>query len=275
MSAKCALPISLADQPIKTIETSALSCTSEYNSQDENLFTNPSTVRLSPSHPQIVFVGDSLSFHCQIDNYNSGANSIKWLVNNSPLDVESSRDISIVQAVDHVSVLTLSKLKAAFKGVVSCASSDGSIASVDVLVLPKNVSMCQAIVSDTSRGQYKWSATVGGVTLKQVCQRKPNPYQVAEASLQCRHTGEWAAAVNVSQCAYTSNVTDDLHKFASMNTSFDMNTLLDSAKFFLNYTSDPRTFLNPMDLVYFSQAVENYLPYLTQSNDVGHYMMVS
>ena len=273
MSAKCALPISLADQPIKTIQTSALSCTSEYNSP-EDLFTNSRTVRLSPSHPQIVFEGDSLSFHCQIDNY-SGANSIKWLVNNAPLDVESSRgDITIVQAIDH-GVLTLSKLKAAFKGVVSCASTDGSIASVDVLVLPKNVSMCQAIVSDTSRGQYKWSATVGGVTLKQVCQRKPDPYQVAEASLQCRHTGEWAAAVNVSQCAYTSNVTDDLHKFASMNTSFDMNTLLDSAKFFLNYTSDPRTFQNPMDLVYFSQAVENYLPYMTQSNDVGHYMMVS
>ena len=32
-------------------------------------------------------------------------------------------------------------------------------------------------------------------------------------------------------------------------------------------------FQNPMDVVYFSQAVENYLPYLPESNDVGHYMM--
>ena len=28
-----------------------------------------------------------------------------------------------------------------------------------------------------------------------------------------------------------------------------------------------------MDVVYFSQAVENYLPYLTESNEVGHHMM--
>ena len=52
-----------------------------------------------------------------------------------------------------------------------------------------------------------------------------------------------------------------------------MSTLLESAKFFLNYTSNPDLFQNPLDVVYFSQAVENYLPYLRESNDVGHYMM--
>ena len=54
-----------------------------------------------------------------------------------------------------------------------------------------------------------------------------------------------------------------------------MKTLLESAKHFLNFTSNPNLFQNPMDVVYFSQAVENYLPYLLpeSSNDVGHYMM--
>jgi len=68
-------------------------------------------------------------------------------------------------------------------------------------------------------------------------------------------------------------VTDTLHKFATMNTSFTMKTLLESANHFLNYTSNPRIFQSPMDVVYFSQAVENYLPYLTESNEVGHHMM--
>ena len=52
-----------------------------------------------------------------------------------------------------------------------------------------------------------------------------------------------------------------------------MKTLLESANHFLNYTSNPSIFQSPMDVVYFSQAVENYLPYLTESNEVGHHMM--
>ena len=217
----------------------------------------------------VVFEKDSLSFHCQVDV--SQPNTIQWLVNDNPLSEHSPNVVQITNP-NH-GILTFSKLEAAFKGVVTCATSNGANASVDVLVLTENIPICQPITLDTSRGQYKWGAAIGGNTLSQWCQRRTNHYEIAEASLNCRHTGEWAATVNVSQCAYTSNVTDTLHKFATMNDSFDMGTLLQSAKHFLNYTSDPRTFQNPMDVVYFSQAVENYLPYLSQSNDVGHYMM--
>ena len=83
----------------------------------------------------------------------------------------------------------------------------------------------------------------------------------------CLKSGEWSSAANTSQCAYTSPVTDTLHKFATMNTSFfNSATLLQSAKHFLNYTQNPSIFQHPMDVVYFSQAVENYMPYLDPSN---------
>ena len=54
----------------------------------------------------------------------------------------------------------------------------------------------------------------------------------------CRVNGDWAPRVNVSQCAYTSQVTETLHKFATMtnNATFDARTLLESAKHFLNFT---------------------------------------
>ena len=52
-----------------------------------------------------------------------------------------------------------------------------------------------------------------------------------------------------------------------MNTSsFNSATLLQSAKHFINYTQNPATFKDPMDVVYFSQAVENYMPYLHTSS---------
>jgi hypothetical protein len=78
----------------------------------------------------------------------------------------------------------------------------------------------------------------------------------------CKNNGEWSPSVNASQCAYASETTETLHKFASMNTSFDTVTLLESAKHFLNFTSNPELFQDPLDVVYFSKAVENYLPYL-------------
>ena len=68
---RCALPISLADEPIKKLNPSDLTCSS--NGLDDRLlfgtqiFSNPNTVRLSPSNPQVVFEEDSLSFHCQVD----------------------------------------------------------------------------------------------------------------------------------------------------------------------------------------------------------------
>ncbi len=75
-------------------------------------------------------------------------------------------------------------------------------------------------------------------------------------------------------------MTDTLHKFASMKTTFTLQTLLSSAKHFLNFTRDAgRDFNDPMDVVFFARAVENYLPYLPGGRDlvsvsamVGHHI---
>lgn len=264
---KCALPIMLADRPLKDIQDSSLLCSDSTLSSHHASFKK---VNLSPSNPQMVVEGDELSFHCQLEQ--SVSNPI-WLVNNNPL-ASDSRRIQITSASGH-SVLTISKLETAFKGAVICQSSDDPThrASVDVMVLPQNVPVCNPITLTTSHGEYKWGSAIAGATVEQNCHRGSRGKSVV--SLQCRQTGEWSASANVSSsCAYTSQVTETLHKFATMNTSFTRATLLDSAKHFLNYTSNPNLFENPLDVVYFSQAVENYLPYLVpDSNDVGHYMM--
>ena len=288
---RCALPISVADEPLKEVLKRSI-----FNDCKADLLTSvpppPSAsvpnlyeesrrggtrneelskreINISPSHSQVAFEGDELSFHCQASDW---LGTPQWLVNGNVLSSDSE-SIQVTSATGHT-VLSISKLDPAFKGQVSCQVSDGSKISVDILVLPRDAPVCHPISLETSRGQYRWSASVAGTVLSQWCQRKPEHGQdSAQAMLECRQTGEWAASVNVSECAYTSEVTDTLHKFATMDTSFTMSTLLDSAKHFLNYTSEPRMFQNPMDVVYFSRAVENYLPFLRDSSDVGHYMM--
>ena len=153
-------------------------------------------------------------------------------------------------------------------------------------------------MTKSPRGTYHWGSTVGGQTLKLPCEKpiKKSSYKmglgIGFAYSLCLKSGEWSSAANTTQCAYTSQVTDTLHKIANMNTSFfNSDTLYQSAKHILNFTQDPTIFRDPMDVVYFSRAVENYLPYLSrpnrevlgvrrpvfgghgQDNNVGHYMI--
>ena len=172
---KCGLPISLADKPIKDVELDSI-CSSgkkaiiEADTSNTN-FNTYSKVNLSPSNAQVVYEGDELSFHCQ-----SQQNKLQWLINDNPLSAASDH-IRITNALGH-SVLSISKLVSDFKGKVTCRSaSDGSQASVDILVLPNDIPVCNPIVLETSRGKYRWSGAVSGTTLRQWCQRKPNHYE--------------------------------------------------------------------------------------------------
>lgn len=127
-------------------------------------------------------------------------------------------------------------------------------------------SNCTSLSCSTSRGDYTFGTAIGGHTVQQPCERIAEGRPFGFAYLLCRESGEWAATVNTSQCAYTSAVTDTLHKFAAMNMTFTPRTLMESARQFLNFTADPAVFQDEMDLVYFSHAVENYLPYLVSEH---------
>ena len=270
---KCAMPIEKANVPILKLVQAELQC----NSGGGIISSfHSSEVFLSPSNNQVVFQGDELSFHCRTNSLGQ-----QWVLNGSPLE-HNGNDL-IITHVGRSSVLRISSLETTFQGKLDCIAAGGgddrSKASIHILVLPRKTPVCNPITLSTSRGTYYFQASVAGLSVTQPCKQKRTSYEgddsTAIASLQCRQTGEWAASVNVSECAYTSDFTDTLQKFASsMNvTSFTPNTLVESASHFLNYTANAESFANPMDVVLFSQAVENYLPYLKEYNDVGHFMM--
>lgn len=272
---KCALPVNLADVPLKKVGPNDMVCDGSTNVAIPKVTF--SRLQLTPSEPQVVFEGDTLKLVCTAE----GDKKVSWLHQEQPSSQQSG-NISLAEATlpDRLLELsvTISKVRALHSGDWTCVVNDEPTnrKTINVLVMTAKTPVCNPLLLDTARGEYRWGAAVGGHTVYQPCQRTQTASYSRHggvASLLCRSTGVWAATVNVSQCAYTSTVTDTLHKFATMNTSFTMNTLVDSAKHFINYTGDPGMFRDPMDLVYFSQAVENYMPYLRQSNDVGHYMM--
>merc|ERR1719376_1505481 len=261
------------------------------NSESKSpIFITPSDER------QIVFEGDSIRMSCRVQSKSA---NIEWFVNGkSVYELRRTSNVTETKSTNagfKESLLTVNRLRELHSGEWRCtvgqapADRQQRTKAVSVLVIAgANTKLCNPQVSETPRGTYHWNVALGGDTLEQPCEEVPTQTGGgrggrAHAFHFCRPNGEWAAVVNTSQCAYTSQFTDTLHRFATMNTSFDSGTLLDSAKHFLKHTSDPATFKDPMDLVYFSMAVENYLPYLNRlrrqdrldRNDqsVGRYMI--
>lgn len=87
-----------------------------------------------------------------------------------------------------------------------------------------------------------WSTAIGGHTVQQSCKKTLPGKPFGFAYHLCRENGQWAANVNTSQCAYNNPVTDTLYKFATMNMTFTPKTLIQSAKQFENFTSNPNVF---------------------------------
>ena len=146
--------------------------------------------------------------------------------------------------------------------------------SVNILVVSERTRVCEAKTTKTSKGTYKWTPALAGHTAQQEC-RKPLPDgRYRFAYLHCRQNGLWAGSVNTSQCDYNSKITSDLHKFAGMNMTFNPATMMQSANHFLNFTEmAEETFRDPMDIAFFAKAVENFLPFLHEIGELGHYMI--
>ena len=117
-------------------------------------------------------------------------------------------------------------------------------------------------------GLYHWGVTVAGHSASQQCHNTSHT-SAAMVEYSCTTSGVWGV-LNDSSCGHISDVTDKLHKFATMNDAdFDQNTLIQSARMLLEFTRDGAKFRDGMDLVYLSTALENYLPYLPRSQELA------
>ena len=281
---RCGAPASLKNKLLKKLEASDLTCdVPMLPTLVHGTPANVLDVRIEPSRPQIVFQGDSLRLRCHVGLLSNDL-LVRWYHNDELVGHEDVTSITNLgpsksqsrPSLGHQSHLYIDKLEEADSGNWTCSALvDTGLkqnVSVGVSVISSGVVLCPASSTNTSKGLYHWGVTVAGHSASQPCHNAslgdPGPGGgMVEHS--CHVSGVWGV-LNDSACGHISDVTDKLYKFATMNDSdFDQNTLIQSAKMLLEFTSDHNQFHDGMDLVYLTTALENYLPYLTRSQELA------
>ena len=281
--ARCGAPASLKNKLLKKLEASDLTCdVPMLPTLTHGTPANVLDVRLEPSRPQIVFQGDSLRLRCHVGLLSNDL-LVRWYHNGQLVNHEDVTSITNLgpsksqprPSLGHQSQLYIDKLVEADSGNWTCSALvDTGLkqnVSVGVAVISSGVVLCPASSTNTSKGLYHWGVTVAGHSASQPCHNQSLGDSRAGRSVEysCHLSGVWAV-LNDSACGHISDVTDKLYKFATMNDSdFDQNTLIQSAKMLLEFTSDYSQFHDGMDLVYLTTALENYLPYLTRSQELA------
>ena len=240
-------------------------------------------MKIIPSKPQVVFQGDSLRLQCHVGLVTNDL-LVRWFHNDKLLDHSSVTSITNLgpskhqPRPGHTSQLYISRLGEEDSGNWTCSAlvDTGMVRniSLQVVVISSGVILCPATTTNTTKGVYRWGVTVAGHVASQPCHNvsRASDHPPAEAAMveySCHQSGRWAV-LNDSACGHTSDVTDKLYRFAYMNNSdFDQNTLIQSARKLLEFTSVATKFQDGMDLVFLSTVLENYLPYLTTSHELA------
>ena len=278
--ARCSSPTKLKDVLLKKLSVGELTCdvpmlpTLHHQSPNSVI-----VMEIVPRKPQIVFEGDSLRLQCHVGLLTNDI-LIRWFHNEKL--IEHSGETSITNlgpnknhpTLGQQSQLYITKLNEADSGNWTCSAlvDTGLVQnmSVSVVVISSAVVLCPATTTNTSKGVYSWGVTVAGHAASQPCHNVSLEHDnSAMVEYMCHQSGHWSV-LNDSACGHTSDVTDKLYRFASMNNSdFDHNTLIQSARKLLEFTSAAEKFQDGMDLVFLSTVLENYLPYLTTSQELA------
>lgn len=131
--------------------------------------------------------------------------------------------------------------------------------AIEILVISDKTKYCQTVTTTNNKGSYTWPRTVVNYTVSLTCESVQLNSDLETASYFCNENGTWTN-LNTSVCPYTSETTKILEQFSKVNLTLD--SILESAKHFKNYTSDLKIFRDVMDFVYVVRTIENYLNYL-------------
>ena len=279
--ARCGAPEHLVGASIKKLSVSEMTCSvpmlPTYNSKLD--------MRLEPGQPQVVFTGDSLRLICHVGLLTNEI-MVRWFHNDKLLDHSSVTSITELGPSKHrpslskQSQLYIGSLEEEHSGNWTCSAlvDTGHVqnTSVGVAVISAGVVLCPASSTNSSKGVYQWGVTMAGSLATQHCHNTSQETQGGSGSgqqssvtYQCQQDGSWGV-INDTACGHTSDVTDKLYRFAYMNNSdFDQNTLIQSARKLLEFTSVSVSFQDGMDIVYLSRVLENYLPYLSSNSELA------
>ncbi|KAG7190385.1 hypothetical protein KM043_006493 [Ampulex compressa] len=278
---KCASPPNVKGQPVKKLRLS----------EDVQCQWLSPAIEIRPVQNQVVFAGDSITLKCRAPSVTDDRNArLNWLwypnTTAEIVDLNAYRDprkslsnikvdnryLSDSGIVD--SSLSIVPVKAEHNGQWNCllVSINGNRSkAISVIVISDQTRYCPLAVTKNNKGIYTWPRTVVGWRAELPCEgnRLSGLMQVPmKASYHCNITGYWEE-LNTESCPYISHTTKILEQFSKVNLSLTKGSLLETAKRFKNYTGNGVKLMDPVEINFITQTIENYLNFLVEEKELG------
>ncbi|CAG4974634.1 unnamed protein product [Parnassius apollo] len=233
----------------------------------------PSTsLIVKPGHDQVVFEGDTLMLTCNAPFASVLAKyELKWVhpmleicdvnVTNTDMQEEGLAETTVFfpNITNH------------HMGNWTCMYSDQNRIrhnhTVQVLVLSNRTQYCGTNHTINNKGLYSWPQLLLNHTAIVPCRSGEGT-----AYRHCNANGTWGP-VNTTECSYISNVTKLLQQFALLNVSLVQYSALNAterlAMLIQEKTYPLAEIIDPDDVMFISQAIRNYMQYMSEERDLG------
>ncbi|XP_055910342.1 adhesion G protein-coupled receptor A3 [Eupeodes corollae] len=291
---KCETPIDFKGVPLKKLRVgSDLHCDSHLQP----------LLELKPDADQLVFEGDEIVLRCRAPRVAVGApkdsedlpakahvfwgwsekivapNSTDDIVYKDPTKYFPSIQIDAKHLSDSGlldSILRIPSVTRNHTGLWDCRlrSQQANLSrTIAVMVISEKTKYCPSLEVYNNKGKYFWPRTIRGQLVRQPCLGEA--LTESHATYFCNDNGEWMD-LNTSLCPFISENTRILERFAEVNLSLAKGSVLESAKRLRNYTQfeeNLRKFRDPMDIVFITRTLRNYLAFVRQEKDLGSMLL--
>ncbi|XP_062300831.1 adhesion G protein-coupled receptor A3 [Scomber scombrus] len=273
---KCSYPQSLQGQLITSIRPELLTCDAPLELP---------SFKLTPSHRQVVFQGDSLPFQCQA-SFVAEDMQVLWYQNGRMVKSDATQGIFIekhmVQNCSLIaSALTISNIQPGFTGDWEClvsTSRGNNTRMVHIVVLESSAKYCVPERVSNNKGEFRWPRTLAGIRAYLPCNRLPTSagtYSGSSGEEQrawrfCDREGLWAEE-DYSRCQFQKDVTRFLYVINQM--PLNESNVVARARRLLVYTIDAANFSDKMDIIFVAEMIEKFGKFVEKFKDLGEVMV--
>lgn len=301
---KCEAPSTFKGMPIKRIRVGVdLHCDSQLQTQLE----------LYPESDQLVFEGDSLSLRCMAPRVAVGTKMDSedlptrahvfwgWSPLIIPFDSDNNTEnITFFEPISHFpstitieatpisdsgllnSILKIPVVAQNHSGMWNCRlrSQQANFSrSIAIVVISKMSKFCSAQETIDNKGTYSWPRTLRGNVVALTCTGDGPPNVHAYHS--CNDSGMWTN-LDTNECPFIKESTKILDLFSKDNLTLSKVQIIERAKRLRNYTdistllanhTDFNKFTDPIDIVFITKTMLNYLEVLRSEPELGSVLL--
>uniref|UniRef100_T1GI71 G-protein coupled receptors family 2 profile 2 domain-containing protein n=1 Tax=Megaselia scalaris TaxID=36166 RepID=T1GI71_MEGSC len=227
---------------------------------------------------QLSFEGDQITFRCRAPRVAVGAPRdsedlpakahIFWGYSNKIVDNNSTEDVVYEDPQILFPSIQIEAKHLSDSGLLDSILRISNVSKEHT----ENTQYCQPYKFENNKGKYYWPKTIREKTVRLPCVSDATATASSSyATAFCNEEGYWIN-INTDFCPYVSETTHILEQFAKVNLSIAKGSVLESAKRLRNYTlysENLQKIKDPVDIVFISKTLENYLNFVKDEKDLG------